>query len=261
MKVTFHAGAWGSDHLFQGLNAIAGAKFRFVEVYADVATVYADRADEFLFFLQKGGLGLAGAYGGGVFTDPDFRESDVESARATARWLKEAGGNVLILQGGDGSGDPRRDLDEAAITANAVGRACREEGVQFCYQPHIGTVVFREVEVLNFFSHTNAEDVGICLDTGHLAEAGIDLVPFIVTQAGRIHAVHLRDLRRKPVFVGGPFASAGKGTVNLPAVIGALRAQSYDGWLVGFADDPSEEPAKGARDFAHFASTKLHLKL
>ncbi len=261
MKVTFHAGAWGSDHLFLALNAIASPKHRFAEVYADVATVYADRADEFLFFLQKGGLGLAGAYGGGVFTDPDFRESDVESARATAHWVKEAGGSVLILQGGEGTGDPRRDLDTAAETANAVGRACREEGVLFCYQPHIGTVIFREAEVRTFFARTNPDHVGICLDIGHLAEAGIDLVPFIVQHAGRIGTVHLRDLRRKPVFVGGPFASPGKGTVNLPAVIGALRGQGYDGWVVGFADDPGEDPAKAARDFAQFATAKLHLQL
>lgn len=260
MKITFHAGAWGSDHLFQALNSIAAAKFRFVEAYADVATVYDGRADEFMFFLQKAGLALAGAYGGGVFTDPDFREADVESARATAAWLKQAGGEVLILQGGEGSGDAVRDLGTAVETANAVGKACRQEGVSFCFQPHIGTVVFRESEVRSFFSRTHPEDVGLCLDTGHLAEAGVDLVPFIVSHADRIRVVHLRDLRRKPVFVGGPFANAGKGIVNLPAVIGALRAQDYHGYVVGFADDPREDPAKSARDFGQFAATKLQLK-
>lgn len=91
MKVTFHAGAWGADHLFQGLNAIAAAGFRAVEVYADVASVYEDKADEFLFFLEKGGLSLAGAYGGGVFTDPDFRDFDEEAARSVSRWIREAG--------------------------------------------------------------------------------------------------------------------------------------------------------------------------
>jgi inosose dehydratase len=261
LKVSFHAGAWGSDHLFQALNSIAALKFRFVEVYADVATVYADRADEFLFFLQKAGLTLAGAYGGGVFTDPDFREADVESARATARWLKEAGGAVLILQGGEGTGDPGADLLHAAETADAVGQACRLEGIQFCYQPHIGTVVFREGEIDNLLARTRPELVGLCLDTGHLAEAGIDLVPFVVRNAGRVRAVHLRDLRPKPVFVGGPFANAGKGAVNLPAVLGALRGQGYEEWVVGFADDPRAEPAKSAADFAHFAVSKLQLML
>lgn len=261
MKVTFHAGAWGSDHLFQALGAIAGARLRFVEVYADVATVYEGRADEFLFFLQKSGLALAGAYGGGVFTDPDFRESDVESARETARWIKEAGGTMLILQGGEGTGNPAADLKEAAATADAVGRACALEGVQFCFQPHIGTVVFREEEIRTFLSLTNPKDVGICLDTGHLTEAGVDLVPFVVANARRIRIVHLRDVRRKPVFVGGPFANAGKGTVNLQAVLGALVGQDYHGWVVGFADDPREEPAKSAADFAALVTSRHHLKL
>ena len=261
MKVSFHAGAWGADHLFQALNAIAGAGIRNVEVYADVARVYEGRADEFLFFLQKAGLSLAGAYGGGVFTDEAFRESDVESARDSARWIKEAGGDTLILQGGEGGDDPAADLKEAAVTADVVGEACRQEGVRFCFQPHIGSVVFREAEIKRFLSLTNADDVGICLDTGHLAEAGVDLVPFIVAHSPRIRVVHLRDLRRKPVFVGGPFANAGKGTVNLHAVLGALKAQGYDGWVVGFADDPREEPAKSAADFAAHVTSRHHLSL
>lgn len=261
MKVTFHAGAWGSDHLFQALNAIAGARIRNVEVYADVASVYEGRADEFLFFLQKAGLSLAGAYGGGTFTDPDFREADVESARETARWIREAGGTTLILQGGEGSGNPEKDIREAAATADAVGKACGLEGVSFCFQPHAGTVVFKAEEIRTFLSLTRAEEVGLCLDTGHLTEAGVDLVPFIVAHAARVRVVHLRDVRRKPVFVGGPFANVGKGTVNLSAVLGALRGQDYHGGVVGFADDPREVPAKSAADYAAYVTSRLQMKL
>lgn len=260
MKVTFHAGAWGTDHLFQALNSIAAARLRHVEVYADIATAYEGKADEFLFFLDKAGLSLAGAYGGGVFTDPEFREFDVEGARNAARWLREAGGSVLILQGGEATGEPRRDLQVAASVANAIGQACREERVEFCYQPHIGTVVFKEEDVRSFFHMTHPENVGICLDTGHFAEANVDIVPFIVDHAPRIKVVHLRDLRNKPVFVGGPFANVGKGTVHLPAMVGALRAQGYQGWVVGFADDPREDPAKSAKEFAAYIHSKCGLK-
>jgi len=261
LKVTFHAGAWGSDHLFQALNAIASAGFRSVEVYADVASVYEGKADEFLFFLQKAGLTLAGAYGGGVFTDPDFRDFDEEGARNVSRWIREAGGENLILQGGEPTGDTRRDLQVAASIANFIGGACRQEGIAFSYQPHIGNVVFREPEIRSFFSMTHPDNVGLCLDTGHLAEAGVGIVPLVVEFASRIRVVHLRDLRRKPVFVGGPFASAGKGTVPLPAIMAALRAQGYDGWIVGFAEDPREDPAVGAANFAAYATGKLHLTL
>ena len=260
MKVAFHAGAWGSDHLFQALQAISQAGIRLVEVYTDVVPVYEERADEFLFFLQKAGLRLSGAYGGGVFTDPDFREADVEGARSAARWVREAGGGLLILQGGEGTGDDRKDLACAASTANAIGTACRLEGVQFCYQPHIGTVVFREEQIRAFFAATDPEAVGACLDTGHLGEAGVDAVSFVQDHAARVRVVHLRDLRPKPVFVGGPFANAGKGTLKLAAAAGALRVAGFGGPIVGFADDPKEDPAKSARDFAKFVQSKLHLK-
>jgi inosose dehydratase len=260
LKVAFHAGAWGADHLFQALQGISKAGIGFVEVYADVAQVYEERADEFLFFLQKAGLRLSGAYGGGVFTDPDFREADVEGARAAARWVRDAGGSTLILQGGEGTGDAHRDLSSAAATANAVGAACRLEGVGFCFQPHAGTVVFREEEVAAFFRETDPAAVGVCLDTGHLAEASVDIVPFVQEHGSRIRVVHLRDLRPKPVFVGGPFANAGKGTVDLVAVVAALRVAGYGGTVVGFADDPREDPAASARDFARFAASKLRLK-
>ena len=260
MKVAFHTGAWGSDHLFQALQGISQAGIRFVEVYTDVVPVYEGRADEFLFFLQKAGLRLSGAYGGGVFTDPVFREADVEGARAAARWVREAGGGFLILNGGESTGDDRRDLASAAATANAIGTACRLENIQFCYQPHAGTVVFREDAIRAFFAATDPETVGICLDTGHLGEASADAAELVVDFAARIRVVHLRDLRPKPVFVGGPFANAGKGTLDLAATAAALKVAGFGGPVVGFADDPREDPGKSVKDYAKYVQAKLHLK-
>ena len=260
MKIAFHAGAWGSDHLFLALQSISKAGIRLVEVYTDVVPVYESRADEFLFFLQKAGLRLSGAHGGGVFTDPEFREADVEGARASARWVREAGGGTLILQGGESTGDDRKDLASAASTANAIGTACRLEGVQFCYQPHDGTAVFKEEAIRAFCGATDPEAVGLCIDTGHLGEAGADAAALVNDFAARVRVVHLRDLRPKPVFVGGPFANPGKGTLDLAATASALKVQGFGGPVVGFADDPKEDPAKSVREFAKYAASALHVK-
>jgi sugar phosphate isomerase/epimerase len=257
VNLAFHTGAWGTDHIFQALNAVGAAGIRHVEVFADVATVYDSKAEEFQFFLRKAGLGLVGAYGGGVFTDPDFRESDTEAARALARWVRSAGGSLVILQGGDRSAEPDRDVQAAAATANVVGQACRDEGVQFAFQPHVGTCIFEESEIRRFLGFTSRDLVGLCADTGHLAEAGVDLVPFMTEVAGRVRVVHLRDVRPKPVFVGGPFANPGKGTLQLPAAVAALRAAGFRGALVGFADDPREDPARTVLSFADFAEKKF----
>jgi inosose dehydratase len=261
LKVTFHTGAWGTDHLFQAMDAIRGTGLHNVEVYADVATVYHDKADEFSFFVKKAGLHLAGAYGGGVFTDADFREADVEGARNAARWLKEAGGTVLILQGGDRSSEDNTDLQVAAATANKIGQACLDEGIQFCYQPHAGTCVFEEAEIRAFFAMANPVLVGMCADTGHLSEAGLDPAAVIEEFAQRIRVVHLRDVRKKPYFVGGPFANAGDGTSDLVGIVDVLKSSDYEGWVVGFSDDARKDPAEGARAFAGFATDTLGLQL
>jgi inosose dehydratase len=257
VHLAFHAGAWGADHIFQALNSIGAAGIRHVEVFADVATVYDSKAEEFLFFLRKAGHSLVGAYGGGVFTDPDFRESDTEASRALARWVKAAGGGVVILQGGDRTTDPDRDVQAASATANMIGQACRDEGVAFAYEPHAGTCIFEEGEIRRFLGFTNRDLVGLCVDTGHLADASVDLVPFVTEFTHRIRVVHLRDLRPKPIFVGGPFANPGKGTLPIPAVIAALRGSGFRGPVVGFADDPREDPAKTAIAFADYAERKL----
>ncbi len=261
MQIGFHAGAWGSDHLFQALNEIRSTGLGSVEVFSDVATVYDGRAGEFKFFLQKAGLGLVAAYGGGIFTDVAFREADVEGAREMARWLAQAGGRILVLQGGESSGNADTDVHVAAATANLIGWACNAEGIEFCYQPHVGTVLLDELRLERFLGVANPELVGLCLDTGHLGEAGFDLVPFALQYAARVRIVHLRDLRRKPVFVGGPFTNPGKGTLPLVDVVAALRTQGYDGPVVGFADDPSEPPVKTARKFGEFVRTQLRLEL
>ncbi len=259
MKTAFHIGGWGTDHIFQALGDIRTAGIRAVEVYADVATVYDGKPQEFSFFLQKGGLSLVGAYGGGVFSDPDFREADVESARVVARWLKRAGGRFLILQGGERGERPADDLKAVAVTANLIGKACQREGVEFCFQPHTDTPIFAEDEIRAFLGKTDPATVLLCADTGHMGEAGMDLIPFLAEHGERIRVVHLRDLRPKPVFVGSPFANAGKGTLHLAATVAALRARGFHGWIVGFADDRSEQPAKSVRQFAEYARGTLRL--
>jgi sugar phosphate isomerase/epimerase len=259
LKLTFHAGAWGTDHLFQALNEIRAAGFQNVEVFADVATVYEGKADEFQFFLQKAGLNLLGAYGGGTFTDTHFREVDVESARSVARWIRAAGGSTLILQGGESTGNSDLDIQVAASTSNLIGWACNAEGIDFCFQPHMGTVVSDEASLRKFLRVANPELVHLCLDTAHLGEAQVDIVPLLLDVGTRVRVVHLRDLRRKPVFVGGPFTNPGHGVLDLSDIVATLRGCGYDGWVVGFSDDPRKDASAVAKEFLEYAKTYLRL--
>jgi inosose dehydratase len=86
-------------------------------------------------------------------------------------------------------------------------------------------------------------DLGLCLDTGHVAIGGGDPVALARDLGDRIRHVHLKDVsgeqltrvRRGEVDVEtaweqGLFCTFGEGEVDLTGVLAELS--SYDGWLV-----------------------------
>ena len=90
-----------------------------------------------------------------------------------------------------------------------------------------------------------AAAMGLCLDTGHLAFGGADPVAVCKRYASRVWHVHAKDVRANvldaarrqeldfPTAVGiGVFAPLGQGNVDFPALLAALRAAGYAGWLV-----------------------------
>ena len=113
----------------------------------------------------------------------------------------------------------------------------RRAGLCPVLHPHAGTYVefADEIEPLLELAH-------LCLDTGHLAYAGID--PAAACRAWRPRYVHLKDLdasRAGPDFGAsvraGAFVALGAGDVDLAAVLRAL--DGYDGYAVVEQDRPA----------------------
>ncbi len=100
--------------------------------------------------------------------------------------------------------------------------------------PHAGTYVefADEIEPLRPIC-------GICVDTGHLAYAGIDPAAFLAADPAAVGAVHLKDLDSGRISDGfwssvaaGAFVPLGRGSVDFEAVLGAAARVGYDGWMV-----------------------------
>jgi inosose dehydratase len=77
----------------------------------------------------------------------------------------------------------------------------------------------------------------LCLDTGHCLYAGGDPVATFERWAERIPYLHLKDVdlaRRSGDFWAsvraGAFQPLGRGDLDLPALIGALRRAGFSGW-------------------------------
>ena len=126
------------------------------------------------------------------------------------------------------------------------------EGLRFAYHHHLGTVVERAAD-LEAFLRLTGDEVGLTLDTGHAALGGIDPVETLRAHPRRIAHVHCKDVRRD-VFsqlkaadgsfldgvVKGMFTTPGDGGLDYAAVMQALAATDYSGWIVIEAEqDPA----------------------
>ena len=122
--------------------------------------------------------------------------------------------------------------------------------------PHYGTYVetLRDAGLV-----LENSDMGICLDTGHMALAGDDPVKLAVLAADRVQHVHLKDLDARlaarvrdgeiayhEAVRQGLYPPLGRGDAGVGDVISVLEAAGYDGWYVIEQDVVVEgEPAAG----------------
>jgi inosose dehydratase len=127
-----------------------------------------------------------------------------------------------------------------------IARAVRDQtGLRTVFHPHCAGYVETPAEVDRLLMLTDADLVGLCLDTGHLRFAGGDPLAVIALYGNRIWHVHFKDCQPElaarsrtqkwDYFTSvrnGIFCELGQGDVDFKAVIDQLKAQEYQGWIV-----------------------------
>jgi inosose dehydratase len=142
-------------------------------------------------------------------------------------------------------------------------------GIRLVYHHHIGSVVASEAEIDRLMAATG-DSVALLLDTGHLAFAGVDPAVLARRYGHRIAHVHCKDVRRDVLagvragdasflaaVLDGVFTVPGDGCIDFGAVLAALAAADYRGWLVVEAEqDPAKAPplAYARLGFAHLSA-------
>jgi inosose dehydratase len=208
---------------------------------------------------------------GGFVFEPLHRQAQhgaiERSARATSRRVAELGGRFLVIVCAlaperartAGRSDLAPRLARRAGLRRGVDRVAeiaRAAGLTPVLHPHAGTYVEFEDEIDPLL-----DLVDLCLDTGHLAYAGID--PATACRAWQPRYVHLKDLdtaRAGTDFwrsvAAGAFTPLGAGSVDLAAVLRALADVGYEGYAVVEQDRPP-----GAGDpVADLRASRLHLE-
>jgi inosose dehydratase len=209
------------------------------------------------------GLGLVGGFVPTVLHEPGVRDEQLTFVERRAEFFAAAGADVVILAASTGSEDYGEvfEADEDAWrtlfgSLQEVEDICARHGVAVSLHQHYGTVIERDDQLRRFLE---GSEMGLCLDTGHLAIGGSDPVEIAKLAGGRINHVHLKDvdyelaarlasreLDFKEAAKRGAFLPLGEGDVDVGRLIDVLEGEGYSGWYVLEQDTVVEtEPEYG----------------
>lgn len=223
--------------------------------------------------LAKRDIQLVSQWKSVLFSDPAYREQELEAYRKHAMFLREMGSEVISTceVGGSLHFDPRRSpnereiipLDDAGWASladglNEAGRIAKSYGLKLTYHHHGGTVVESPEEIDKLMALTNPEYVYLLFDTGHARYGGGDPLSVLRRHYDRIAYVHLKDVRIDKLdeakaagsdFItcirSGVFTVPGDGGLDFEPIIGELVDRKYSGWaMLEGEQDPEEHPAR-----------------
>jgi inosose dehydratase len=214
--------------------------------------------------LDRYGLDLVGGWYSGALLTRDAA-AEIEALQDHLALLKTMGSTVFVFAETSNAihGAPAEPLNGSPqLAADAwerfgarmteVADYVQDEGLRFAYHHHLGTAVERPDDLDQFIRHTGGS-VGLTLDTGHAAGAGIDPVKVIREHPGRIAHVHCKDIRGGVLgqvrregmsfldgVLNGMFTVPGDGDIDFQQVMNALKAAGYSGWIIIEAEqDPA----------------------
>jgi inosose dehydratase len=209
--------------------------------------------------LADHGLDLVAGYVPLRFSEPDALDEDLRGLNATLDMFDAAGATHARPVFADGGSPERAARPGAAATdrslgfddagwrrfADGVARAAdvaRTRGNEPTFHHHTATYIEAPWEIERMLELT---DLGLLLDTGHLALGGGDPVQGLRDWSERINHLHVKDYKRsilesviadragmEEAWRRRVFCELGTGDVDLPAFFAELAKVDYSGWLV-----------------------------
>jgi inosose dehydratase len=209
--------------------------------------------------LADHGLDLVAGYVPLRFSEPDALDEDLRGLNATLDMFDAAGATHARPVFADGGSPERAARPGAAATdrslgfddagwrrfADGVARAAevaRTRGYEPTFHHHTATYIEAPWEIERMLELT---DLGLLLDTGHLALGGGDPVQGLRDWSERINHLHVKDYKRsilesviadragmEEAWRRRVFCELGTGDVDLPAFFAELAHVDYTGWLV-----------------------------
>jgi inosose dehydratase len=204
-----------------------------------------------------------------AFVDIELGNKEAQAAglafvKRSVQLISEAGARLLVLSDmttpeRNATSGRRNDANQiswseaqwqaATAAIREIIKLCKSFGLRVAFHHHVGSHVETPEEVDRLFSLFPADELGLCLDTGHYVYGGGDTIAFLEKQVSRVWCVHLKDVYEQKAAEArqqrmnfhaavrhGIFAPLGKGSIDFPRVVSLLQRGNFDGWVVVEAD-------------------------
>jgi sugar phosphate isomerase/epimerase len=198
-------------------------------------------------------------------------ESSAEELAAGRRAFESAGlqivggGTITLQQDDDGdirsyfeyarlSGMPLMVIAPTAQTLPRIERFVKEYGIKVAVHVHGPTDKYfpGPQDVLPVISDMDPR-VGICVDVGHTARTGVDLVEVLDMCGDRVLDMHMKDLRDLDSVDSQ--CIVGEGKIPVPAIFRQLEEMNYAGYVNLEYEIDADDPLPGMKQsFAYMRS-------
>jgi inosose dehydratase len=243
--------AWPREEFAHALETISRLGYRGVQLLGWVREVYpATKAQELGQLLASLKLKPIALSCSDVRLAPERQGNETVEVRGYAEFFSRLGGTFLQVtdQGNPSKEYSAEDIKALGARMNALGKMAQGFGLTLGYHPHFGTIGETRKGLGRVLEATDPRYVKLIADVAHLALGGSDPAEVIRTYGQRLCFLHLKDVRKEIAAIarqdrnlvdgkGPPFCEIGLGMVNFAAVVQALRAVRFSGWVVVELDE------------------------
>lgn len=239
IHIGYAAITWG-DNLTQAISDISSLGYKGIQLRANAVKLFADPValkEE----LAGANLSFTALSSGDIALDPAEETTNLTMHEDHAKYLSAAGGMYLQLLGTFRT-DGKFTSDEYVRTGKLlteIGKRAADHGVKIGFHNHMGSIAQSPEQLERILDAADPRYVKLLLDVAHYKQGGGDPAAAVHQYADRLLFVHFKDVKPTDTSNGYEFVELGQGTVDLPAVVAALRAIHFHDWaLVEFDREP-----------------------
>jgi inosose dehydratase len=249
MHVGYAAITWGAA-ITQAIDDIAAVGFKGIQLRGEAFTQFGDRPAALRDLLGQRGLTFVVLSSGNLSIDPARERDELATHTRHAQFVHDAGGKYLqiIDERPKGRAVTADDYRRLGRLLTELGKRTADAGVPLVYHHHMNSTGEKPHEVAAVLDAADKRHVRLLFDIAHYQQGGGDPVTAIRQYRDWLEVIHLKDVRDKPG-AGYEFVELGRGRVDVPGVLAALRDVAFDKWAI-VELDRVPDPGRTAKESA-----------